>query len=185
MTAIWWHLARATGLVAWWLSSLSVFWGLALSGRVVRKRGAPAWILDIHRFLGAITVAFTVVHVGAVLADDYVEFRVIDALLPFAASWRPGAVAWGVVAFHLLVVVEVTSLLKRRIRPRMWRALHATSFVTFILTTAHAFTAGHDAPNRLVQWSALTLASAFVFLLTYRSIGPRGSAHAAARGRVA
>ena len=54
---LWWYTARAGGLVAWALATASVVWGLLLSGRITRKP-KPAWVLDLHRFLGALTVVF-------------------------------------------------------------------------------------------------------------------------------
>jgi hypothetical protein len=170
---LWWHVARAGGLVAWWLASLSVLWGLTLSTRLVRTKGAPAWLLDSHRFLGALTVAFTGLHIGGIVADDYVEFDAAAILLPFASQWRPGAVAWGVIALHLLIAIEVTSLLMRKIRRSLWRAVHFTSFVLFAFATVHAFTAGADADNALVQWSALVIAGTFVFLVIFRQLAGR------------
>jgi hypothetical protein len=48
---LWWYVARSGGLVAWATCTASIAWGLALSTRIVRKRGLPAWLLDLHRFL--------------------------------------------------------------------------------------------------------------------------------------
>ena len=36
---IWWYLARASGIAAWVVISLSVLWGLALSTRVLGRPG--------------------------------------------------------------------------------------------------------------------------------------------------
>jgi predicted ferric reductase len=172
-TPLWWHLARASGLVAWVLASLSVFWGLALSTRLIQRRGAPAWLLETHRSLGALTVVFTATHVVALIADRYVEFGIDDVLLPFASEWRPGAVAWGVVGLHLLVAIEVTSLLKRHIRQRLWRSVHALSFGLFVVSTAHAISAGTDASNTAMQWTALAVGAGFCFLVLYRRVATR------------
>ena len=56
----WWFVARASGLVAWVLLSLAVLWGLLVASRMIPLRTAPKWLLDTHRFLGALTVVFTV-----------------------------------------------------------------------------------------------------------------------------
>ena len=50
---------------------------------------------------------------------DFVD--ALDLLVPGASQWRPTAVAWGVIALYLLLAVEVTSLLKRRVPTRLWR----------------------------------------------------------------
>jgi predicted ferric reductase len=172
-TQVPWHLARASGIVAWMTASLSVFWGMALSTRLVRRRGAPAWLLETHRSLAALTVLLTVIHIGALLVDSYVEFSFADVLLPFTSAWRPGAVAWGIVGMYLLVAIEVTSLLKRHIRHRLWRSVHALSFGLFAATTAHAITAGTDASNTAMQWTGLVVGGGFCFLVVYRGVVER------------
>ena len=167
---LWWYVARSGGLVAWWCASLSVLWGLALSTRLIRKKGVPAWLLASHRYLGALTVVFTAIHVGGLIADSYVEFSLVDVLVPFASTWRPGAVAWGIVAFYVLIAVEVSSLLMRRLPRRVWHAIHLSSFGVFLMGTAHAFTAGSDADNAAVQWTGFVLGAAFLFLFVFRQL---------------
>lgn len=167
---LWWYVARSGGLVAWWLVAASVFYGLFLSTRVLQGKPKPNWLLDLHRFLGGLSLVFTGIHVAALMADSYIDFGLADVLLPFASDWKPGAVAWGVVGLYLLVAIEVTSLFMRRIPRKWWRRIHLTSFVLFVLSTVHAFTAGSDAGNAAVQWSALGMTTVFVFLTTYRQV---------------
>ena len=68
---VFWFAARASGIVAWALAAGSVVWGLALSTRVLGGRPRPAWLFDLHRFLGGLALVFVGVHVLAVLADSY------------------------------------------------------------------------------------------------------------------
>lgn len=170
---LWWYVARAGGLTAWWLVAASVVWGLLLSTRVTSGRPRPAWLLDLHRFLGAMAVTFTAVHVGGLVADSWSHFGWSEVFVPLASSWRPVAVAWGVVGLYLLVAVEASSLLVRHLPRRWWRGIHTSSFVLFVVATVHAFTAGTEARNPAVQWSALLLCGAVVFLVAYRLIAPR------------
>ena len=175
-----WDVARAGGLVAWTLATASVVWGLALSTRLARRKPWPAWLLDLHRFLGALAVIFTVVHVGAILMDSYTHFGIAAVLVPFVATWHPVAVAWGIVAFYLLVAVEVTSLLKRRIGKRWWRRVHFGSFALFVFATVHAVMAGTDTKTDLVL-GAIVLLSLPVAALTAVRIGGAGPAPLAER----
>ncbi len=152
---LWWYTARAGGLVAWALATASVVWGLLLSGRLTARRPKPAWVLDLHRFLGGLTVVFVGVHVLALWLDSFVHFGAAELFVPLASGWKPGAVAWGIVALYLLLAVEVTSLLQRRIPRRWWHAVHLTSFGLFGFATVHALTAGTDAGTTPVVWFAL------------------------------
>lgn len=178
---LWWYVARSSGLVAWGLSALAVVWGLALSTRLLGKRPAPAWLLDLHRFLGALATIFVVVHVAGLMADSYVDFGPADVLVPMAASWKPGPVAWGIVAFYLLLAVEITSLARRRLPARLWRLVHVTSLPLWVISTVHLFTAGTDAGNPAVQWAALLVTGAVLFFTVVRVLSPRSVARAARR----
>src|SRR5262249_8753796 len=119
-----WYVARAGGIVAWAVAAASVIWGLALSTHVLGRKPRPAWLFDLHRFLGGVAVIFTAVHVVAILFDTYVHFGLINVLVPFTGTWHPAAVAWGIVAMYLLVAVEVTSLARSRIPKVLWRRVH-------------------------------------------------------------
>jgi peptidoglycan/LPS O-acetylase OafA/YrhL len=68
-----------------------------------------------------------------------------------ASTWRPGAVAWGVAALYLLIAVETTSLARRMLPRRIWRATHFLSFPLFVISTVHLLQSGTDAVKRPVQ----------------------------------
>ena len=169
---LWWYLARAAGIVSWALVAISVCWGLLLAGRPIPGRSVgwarPHRLLDLHRYLGALAVVFTGIHVGALIADSYVHFDVVGVLVPFASSWRPGAVAWGVVAVWLLAAIELTSLAKRRLPPRVWHGVHLASYPLFAMATIHGLTAGSDAVNPLLRLAMVAAGSAVVGLTVYR-----------------
>src|SRR5436305_1464020 len=93
----------------------SVLWGLALSTKALGRRPRPAWLLHLHRFLGAAALVFTALHVATIALDSYVDFGLTQLFVPFTGSWHPVAVAWGIIGFYLLVAVELTSLLRARI----------------------------------------------------------------------
>lgn len=177
---LWWYVARASGLVTWALVTCAVIWGLALSGRVTKKP-RPAWVLDLHRFLGALSIVFLGVHLSALVADNYTHFGPAELLLPMASRWRPGAVAWGIVGLYLLVAIEATSLAKRRLPERVWHSVHLTSLALFVVATAHAFTAGADARNPAAQWLALVSSTVVAFLLLYRLLTWRARSDGRAR----
>jgi DMSO/TMAO reductase YedYZ heme-binding membrane subunit len=101
-------------------------------------------MLGMHRFIAALTVTFVVLHVLALLTDDFIGFGVADVLVPFASPWRPLAVAIGVVAFYLVVAIEATSVAQRRLPRPLWRQVHLLSYALFALATIHGLAAGTD-----------------------------------------
>jgi sulfoxide reductase heme-binding subunit YedZ len=180
-THLWWYVARSSGIVAWILVTAAVVWGLLLSLRLT-KRPRPAWVLDLHRFLGGLGVAFVGVHLAGLVADSYTHFGPASLLMPLASAWRPVAVAWGVVAFYLLVAVELTSLMMRRLPRRIWHAVHLSSYGVFALTTVHALTAGTDTTTSWARWFALSSCTVVGFLTLVRMLDARGRAeHPATR----
>jgi DMSO/TMAO reductase YedYZ heme-binding membrane subunit len=187
-----WYVARSAGLVAWLTCAASVGWGLTLSSRLVRKRGAPAWLLASHRFLGLLSVTFVAVHLAGLWFDKWVPFGLAELLIPMRSSYKPLAVAWGIVAFYLLLAVELTSLLMGRIPRKWWHRIHLSSFLLLVLATVHGFTAGTDRSNSLARWVALTVSAALIFVVTYRVLverrvqrADRAAVLAAARSQLA
>lgn len=164
-----WYLARAGGLVAWALASATVVWGLTLAGRPLARRVGPAWLYDLHQHLGALAVVFTAVHVVSLIADSTVEFSLLDVLVPWASSWRPTAVALGVLAAWLLLAVQVTSWLRRRLPKKLWRWTHQASLPLWILATAHLLMAGTDTRNAVTFAAAGVVAAVVSVLAVYRA----------------
>ena len=148
---LWWYTARSSGVVAWIMLTASVLAGLALSTRAFGARPRPNWLLDLHRFLGGAAVVFTGTHLLSLFLDTFVTFGPAELLIPFASSYRPSAVAWGVVAAYLLAAVEITSLLRKHLSKRAWRATHFLSFPLFVLASVHAITAGTDSDTPLLR----------------------------------
>jgi predicted ferric reductase len=170
---LWWYVARAGGLVAWALVVASCAWGLLHATRALGRKPSPAWMLSTHRYLSALALAFVAVHVVAIIADGYVQFGVVDVLVPMASAWHPLAVAWGILGMYLLVIVEATSLTRQRIPPRAWRGIHLLSYVVLASATIHLLAAGTDANALLPTASTVLIGVAVVFgvamLLTWRS----------------
>lgn len=183
----WWFLARGSGVVAWLFLTASVLSGIFLSTDLFPKHRRPAWLLDLHRWLGGLTVAFMVVHVASLIADSYVQFNLVDVLVPFASEWRPVPVALGVLGMWGLVAVEATSLAMKRLPKRTWRAIHLTSYATFWLSGLHGAFAGTDALQPLFAISLAVSVVAVVFTVTYRMLNgrkrsrPTGAARTALR----
>jgi sulfoxide reductase heme-binding subunit YedZ len=152
-----WYVARSSGIVAWALILATIVWGLLLATKVLGRRPGPAWLLSLHRYLGALTIAFVVVHIGAILLDSYTDFGVTDVLVPFTGTWHPVAVAWGIVGMYLLLAIELTSLLRHRMSKRGWHVVHLLSYFLFATATVHMLTAGTDVKALVAPTAAVVL----------------------------
>jgi hypothetical protein len=165
-----WYVARSSGLVGWALLTASVLWGLAISTKATTfgHRPKPSWMLDLHRYLGGLATIFTGLHIAAIVGDSYVHFGLASILVPFASTWRPVAVAWGVVTLYLLAAVELTSLARKHLPRRVWRRTHFASFPLFLTATVHAVAAGTDARSYLFIALAAVAVAAIAGLTALR-----------------
>lgn len=164
-TQLWWYTARSSGIIAWILLTLSVLWGLALSTKVLGKRPRPNWLLDLHRYLGGLSVLFTGLHLASLALDGFVGFGVVELLVPMASDYKPGAVAWGVIAMYLLAAVQVSSMARKHLSKQAWRSIHHLSFPLFFMATAHGILAGTDRQSVALR-ATLIIGTAAIAILT-------------------
>jgi DMSO/TMAO reductase YedYZ heme-binding membrane subunit len=166
-----WYLSRSSGWVAFVLLALTVVWGVLGISRIIERRGLPRWLLDLHRHLAVLTVALTAVHLGALVADNWLHVAWREVFVPRAISYRPGAVTWGVVAMYLLIVVQVSSWCRSRLPRPWWRGLHLLSYPAVWLVAVHGVQAGTDASNRVVRYGLVVVVGAVAFFTLLRVLG--------------
>jgi sulfoxide reductase heme-binding subunit YedZ len=138
-----WILARASGLTAYVLLTVSVLAGLAVKSRPFRGV-RPAAQTDTHRAFALAGLAMLVLHGLALVADRTVRLPLYALVVPFASTYRPVAVATGVLAAELMTVVYWSFSLRGRIGARNWRRLHWLTYAVFVGATVHGLTAGTD-----------------------------------------
>lgn len=144
-----WYLSRASGMVAWILLGITCLWGVLLVTRMLKPADRPAWLLDLHRHLGVLSIAATGMHMTTLVGDNWEHYGWSELFVPFTPLRHSdtAAIAWGVVAFYLLVVVQLSSLAMRHIPRRLWHGIHLLSYVLFAMATVHGFKAGTDTSN--------------------------------------
>lgn len=180
---VYWFIARSGGIVAWALVTLSVCWGLFLSTKAVAKASQPKKLLDLHRFLGGMSVTFTAIHIAGLVLDSYVEFGWAEILVPWASEWKPTAVAWGVIGMYMLITVELTSLFMKRLPRAVWLQIHRLSFGLYIFATLHGLQAGTDTLNAWYRMAMLASINIVAFLTIVLVFAHRKAAQAKANPR--
>lgn len=167
---VWWYLSRSSGIVAWLMLTASVLWGIVLATDLFPRWRRAAWLLDLHRWLAGLAVVFVAGHLAALVADGYTQFGPRELLVPFASTWRPTAVALGVVAVWLLVAVEATALARKRLPDEWWRGIHIASYAVFWTVAVHGALAGTDASQTLYIVTSIVALVAIVFAASYRAL---------------
>ncbi len=146
-----WYLTRGTGVVALVLLTLSVALGVA-NVRRLHTAEMPRFVLGaIHRNASLLAVVFLLVHIATALLDGFAPIRLLDVIVPFRSAYRPLWLGFGAVAFDLLIAVAITSLLRRRIGYRAWRATHWAAYACWPVALLHGLGTGSDARTTWMQ----------------------------------
>ena len=117
-----WFLNRGSGFALLGLLTLTVLLGVL--SRDVRAGGpVPGFVLQaLHRSTSLLGVAMLAAHVVTAVADEFVDIRWWDAVLPWGAAYQPFWLALGAFSLDLVTAVVVTSLVRSRLGHRSWRA---------------------------------------------------------------
>lgn len=154
-----WILARATGLTAYVLLTLSVLAGLVVKSRPFGRAGKTAAVTDTHKLLSTLALGAVALHGIALILDRTIHLAPAALVVPWLSAYRPIATGFGVVAAELAGLIVLSFPLRKRIGARAWRKLHWATYAVFILVTAHALAAGTDSS---CQWAfALYLGAVF------------------------
>jgi sulfoxide reductase heme-binding subunit YedZ len=177
MNAALWALGRGTGVVALVMFTLSLVLGIvARSGRSVPWLGRFG-TSDLHRTAALTGTGLVAAHVGTLFLDPYAQLRVVDFVFPFLGAYRPVWLGLGTLALDLLGVVTVVSLLRHRVGPRVFRAVHWATYVLWPIALLHALGNGTDAGSAWFRTTAVVCFSAVVTAIGWRlapSYGGRG-----------
>jgi len=140
-----WFLSRSSGVVAVVLLTASMVLGIATAGRAGGRLLPRAAVLRLHRNLALLTVVFVFAHVATAIADGYVDLSVIDSVWPFGSGFDPLWIGLGALATDLMVAMVVTSLLRDRMSPTLWRAIHLSAYGMWPIALLHGWgTSGGD-----------------------------------------
>jgi len=140
-----WYATRASGLMALILLTLTMVLGITTTTRA-RARNWPGFAhQEMHRRISMIAVAFLVVHVLTSVLDTYVHIGWAAIVVPFTAHYAAFWVGVGAIALDLMIAVFATSLLRGRMRPATWRAIHWLAYLSWPVALAHTFGMGTDA----------------------------------------
>ena len=136
-----WTTSRAAGVIAFAALTLDMVFGLSISTGILDRwipRGAS---VDVHRWLSSVSLSLIAVHALVLMADRWVRYDAFDVLIPGVSSYRPGAIAIGIIATYAALVVHASFGWRKRIGQRAWRALHFLSFAIFLAAIAHGLLA--------------------------------------------
>jgi len=140
-----WYATRATGLMALVLLTLTMVFGMTTTTRA-RARNWPGFAQqEMHRRISILSVVFVGLHVLTSVMDTFVNIPLAAVVIPFTSKYQGFWVGVGAIALDLMIAVFVTSLLRERMRPATWRAVHWLAYLSWPVALAHTFGMGTDA----------------------------------------
>jgi predicted ferric reductase len=159
-----WILGRSLGVATYVSLSALVVLGLWLRHpwRARFRRPGPESILWAHVSLAACTVALLAGHLTSLALDRYAGVGWTGVFVPWGAHFKPSGVAFGTLAFYLLVLVAGTAALAGSLGRAVWFPVHAASVVVFCMCLVHGILAGSD--SVALRWLYVVSGSAVLLL---------------------
>lgn len=163
-----WYVARAAGTVSYVLMFLVVIIGTGLTTSYTYKLTNPtkAWI--IHKYLSLALGITLIVHIASLLFDKFINLRIAEVLIPFYSIYNTTFLSLGIFAFYLLVIIIFSSLFFRLKSPRIWRLIHYSVYLLFILSFLHGVLMGTDTKTLVMKLTYWITGISFLLLLIYR-----------------
>jgi len=140
-----WYLTRASGVVALLLLTATTLLGVLSASRWRSERWPRFAVAELHRNLTLVALVFIATHVLTTVADGFAPIGLKDAFIPFVSSYRPVWLGFGALALDVLLVLTMSSLLRKRIAYRTWRLLHWSAYAAWPLALVHGIGSGSDA----------------------------------------
>jgi DMSO/TMAO reductase YedYZ heme-binding membrane subunit len=163
-----WYLARGSGIAALIILTVSMVLGLVTSARWSNPRW-PRFVVELlHRNASLIAFGLVVIHVATVVIDAFAPIGWKDAVIPFLSPYRPVWLGIGAVAFDLLAVILVTSLVRHRIGHRTWRVVHWFAYLCWPLVVVHGLATGSDTKVGFVLVLTMLCVAAVIIALWWR-----------------
>lgn len=168
-----WVLARVAGLGSYAALAIALVTGIALRTAVLDWLGSNRLVRSLHEYTIVLWIPLAVIHVGSLLLDHTARIGLLDVFVPFHSTYGTLAIGLGALSLDLLLLVSVTSYLKRRLRKDVWLWIHRLAYGAFALTFLHAVLSGTDFSDPAVSAITWGAAAALVTLAVARLLGGR------------
>jgi predicted ferric reductase len=167
---VFWLASRGMGVAALVLISLSVGFGLALSGRISRAPGVPATFKRLHEAIGIAGLVMIAGHGLLLLGDPYLRPGITGIALPFALTSQPVWTGVGILGGWLAAIVGLSFYVRKWIGTQVWRWLHRWTLAVYAMSIAHTLGSGSDARSIWLVYILFVTAAPIMFLAVYRML---------------
>jgi sulfoxide reductase heme-binding subunit YedZ len=92
----------------------------------------------------------------------------VAAVVPFGSYYRTLWLGLGTIAFELLLAIIATSLLRRHIGARTWRAIHWLAYASWPIAVLHGIGTGTDSSALWMRSIDVLCVAAVLIALAWR-----------------
>jgi sulfoxide reductase heme-binding subunit YedZ len=177
-----WLSSRAFGAVALILVSLSIGFGLSLSGRFSRE---PPYTKQLHEALSLAALVAIAAHGLLLLGDTYLKPGLAGIAIPFVIRTSRFWTGLGVIGGWAAALLGLSFYARKWIGTKRWRSMHRWTLAVYFLAIGHTIGSGTDGLSLWMIAIMVATAVPIVGMALYRwlpaeeSVGGRASDAAA------
>jgi methionine sulfoxide reductase heme-binding subunit len=165
-----WYASRATGIVALLLLTAVMLLGILVT-RQGRLPGLPRFAVSgLHRNLSLLATAFVALHVLTAVLDGYVDIPLTAAVVPLTSPYERIWLTLGAISLDLTIALIITSLLRRHLSRRAWRAVHLLAYLSWPVAWVHSFFSSGDLQHGVLLVIAVGCAIAVAGAVIWRLV---------------
>ena len=165
-----WYLTRASALLGFLLLYISFLLGLSIRIPVLNKIIKPIYSFEIHCWISLQALIFALFHGLILMWDKFMSFGITNVFIPFypvVENQMKGIdlqiLALGIFSFYIMLILVLTSYLKKYISQPVWRGLHFLNIGLFVAVFIHALYLGTDLKNETFR--AIFIIANFLILI--------------------
>jgi predicted ferric reductase len=148
------ELSAQAGLIAIWLLTANIVMGLLLSVRYNPLRSWPHRRINyftLHNWTGYIALAIAVFHAAILPLSATANWSWMQVLWPDGTSQATMNIV-GAISLYLLIIVVVTSYIRRSMGRKLWKTVHYAGYASAALFYLHGLFLDPKLQNRPVDW---------------------------------
>ena len=148
--------------------------GLVAIDRVSLNAGHRVLAQSAHRAASLGADTFLIIQIVTEILAQRVH--VLDAVVPFLSPFKTFYIGLGMIASDLMILLVITGIMRGRFNARgrawRWRAIHYTSYASFVFGVWHGLLGGRPA-KPYVDWSDGLLVALVLLALAVRIVSTR------------
>jgi methionine sulfoxide reductase heme-binding subunit len=146
-----WYLTRSSALLGFFLLWISIFLGVSIRTPLLNKIIKPVYSVSIHGWISLQALFFALVHGISLLFDKLLSLNIFNIFIPFYPLSEkqeniinPDFLALGIISFYVMLILVLTSYLRKFIPRYLWRAVHSLNIGLYVVVVIHALYLGTD-----------------------------------------